>query len=201
MWLCSWQMALHRIFVLLSRLANVHPLPLFSSAFQWWRRPIQISKRHSGVWLRQENNHPVSAYQPTAWWLIAMKQMQIYKKAESKKRTCHHEWQVATDSGAATRMGWDLDVTVLTAPNVSLSATTTATFFFLFLPDLYKLLPSCTCSHLTARRCRTWSKVAKGGGRGGRKWPLFPDPSLRWVTFVIQGCAVVISLSVGTGLS
>lgn len=168
-------MVLHRTFVLLSRLANVHPAPLFSSAFQWWRRPIQISKRHSGVWLRQENNHPVSAYQPAAWWLIAMKQMRIYKKAESKKRTCHHEWQVATDSGAATGMGWDSDVTVLTAPNVSLSLLPPPPpFFFLFLPDLYKLLPSCTCSHLAARRCLTWSKVAKGGE--GQKVALISGP-------------------------
>lgn len=169
-------MALHRIFVLLSRLANVHPVPLFSSASQWRRRPIQISKRHSGVWLRQENNHPVSAYQPTAWWLIAMKQMQIYKKAESKKGTCHHEWQVATDSGAATRMGWDLDVTVLTAPNVSLCYHHRH-LFFLFLPDLYKLWPSCTCSHLAARRCLTWSKVGKGGRRGrAESSPYFRTP-------------------------
>lgn len=161
-------MASQRIFVLLSRLANVHPVPLFGSAFQWWRRPIQISKRHSGVWLRQGNNHPVSAYQPTAWWLIAMKQMQIYRKAESKKRTCHHEWQVATDSGAATRMGWVSDVTVLTAPNVSLCYHRRHLFFSFSLTytNYYPPAPAVICSQVAKR----------GLGVGGQKVALISGP-------------------------
>lgn len=49
---------------------------------------------------------------------------------------------------AERRPGWgEFQMWLSSRLQTSLSATTAATFF-LFLPDLYKLLPSCTCSHL-----------------------------------------------------
>lgn len=123
--------------------------------------------------------------------------MQIYKEAEKGKRTCLYEWQMATDR-AADRMGRDLDLTVLLALEISFPPFSFPTPLFLCLCLTCKPLPSCYWRHLAAHCCLTW---ARGAERGGRESGPYFRAGLRWVTFVTQGCAVVISLSVGTRLS
>lgn len=68
----------------------------------------------------QTSRHFVSAHSLMTDW---HELMQIYKEAEWEKGTCLYEWQLATDSRAATRVGRDLVLTVPTGLEISLHPT------------------------------------------------------------------------------
>lgn len=155
-------------------------------------------QRLSSVWLPvkktkdQSPHHQISAHSLMTDW---HELMQIYKEAEEGKRTCLYEWQVATDR-AADRKGRDLDLTVL-ALEISFP-------LFPFLPHFFSVcawhanpFPPATEDIWQHTAVSLDPEEPKGGGRVA----LISGPGLRWVTFVTQGCAVVISLSVGTRLS
>lgn len=134
---------------------------------------------------------PISP-QPDDWSLWSKCK---YTRRQSQKRglvIMSDKWPLIAERWP----GWgEIKMWLSSRLQTSLSATPTATFFFSFsltYTNYYPPAPAVIWLHTAVQ------PDPKGGGR---KWPLFPDPGLRWVTFVIQGCAVVISLSVGTGLS
>lgn len=111
---------------------------------------------------------PISP-QPDDWSLWSKCK---YTRRQSQKRglvIVSDKWPLI----AERRPGWG-EIQMWLSSRLQTSLSLLPPHFFLFLPDLYKLLPSCTCSHLAARRCLTWSKVAKGGE--GQKVALISGP-------------------------